>query len=236
MQDSDYVEYNFLRGFMYRHEGRYDKALDSYNKVLGKRKNHQGAMREIVIVYKGMEDYESAFIYAQLNYERNPENPFQIQPYFEALIRRPNLSEQEKLNLVRMQETLKALNSRKPIGIYYELMAQYALYIEKDESKTRAFLSEGKIKFQDSSFMARTAFNCYESFCDIPNMEQSLEVLRREAKTNKSIEPAVAIRQVILDAHQEKPKPIVLSSIDRISGITEDSKERLRRKVSIILH
>lgn len=236
MQDSDFVEYNFLRGFMYRNEGRYDKALDSYNKVLSKRANHQKSMREIVIVYRGMEDYESAFIYAQLNYEQNPENPFQIQPYFEALVRRPSLIEQEILNLEKMQETLRTLNSRKPINIYYELMAQHALYIEKDEVKTRAFLTEGSTKFQDSSFMARTAFNCYESLHDIPNMEKSLEILRREAKNNKSIEPAVAIRQVILDAYQGKTKPTVLSSIDRITGITEDSKDRLRRKINTILH
>lgn len=236
MQDSDYIEYNFLRGFMYRHEGRYDKALDCYNNVLGKKEKHQGAMREIVIVYKEMEDYDSAFFYAQQNYARYPENPFQIQPYFEALVRRPNLAEKEEQDLARMQETLRTLNSRKPINIYYELMAQYAFYIEKDEAKTRAFLSEGRKKFPGSSFMARTAFNCYESFCDIPNMEQTLAVLRHEAETNKSIEPAVAIRQVILDAHKKKPKPVVLSSIDRITGITEDSKERLRRKVNIILH
>lgn len=235
-QDQDYVEYNFLRGFKYRNEGLYDKALEKYNNVLSKRRNHQGAMREIVSVYKGMEDYESAFIYAQLNYERDSENPFQIQPYFEALLRRPSLTGQEIDHLTKMQDTLNHLNARKPINIYYELMAQYALYVEKDENRVRAFLSEGSSKFKDSSFMARTAFNCYEVFHDIPNMEKSLEILRREAKNNKAIEPAVAIRQVILDAYHGKSKPVVLSSIDRIKGITEDSKERLRKKVHTIFH
>lgn len=232
--DQDYVEYNFLRGFKYRNEGLYDRALKRYNKVLSKRPNHQGAMREIVIVYKGMEDYESAFIYAQLNYNRDPENPFQIQPYFEALLRRSKLTGQEIEDLSEMHDTLNRLNARKPISIYYELMAQYALYYERDKAQVQAFISEGNSKFRDSSFMARTAFNCYEVFHDIPNMEKSLEILRREARNNKSIEPAVAIRQVILDAYHGKSKPVVLSSIDRIKGITEDSKERLRKKVHTI--
>lgn len=234
-QDKDYIEYQFLRGFMCRNEGRYNKALERYKNVLTKNPKHQGAMREIVIVYKGMEDYESAFIYAQLNYEREPDNPFQIQPYFEALLRRASRNERETENITRMRDTLRRLNDRKPISIYYELMAQYALYIEKDELQVRALLSEGNAKFKDSSFIARTAFNCYEYFHDIENMEKSLQILRQEAKNNKSIEPAVAIRQVILDAYRGKSNLIIQSEIDKISGITEDSKNWLKKRVNSII-
>lgn len=231
---SDYIEYNFLRGFMFRHNGAYDKALDRYKNVLSKRPKHTGAMREIVAVYKGLEDYDSAFQMAYSNYRREPENPYQIQPYFEALLRHTSRTEKETKDLTEMKQTLSFLNDRKPLNIYYELMAQYSMYIENDEEKTRAFLTLGEEKFKDSSFMARTAFNCYEHFHDIDNMKKALHILEQESINNKSVVPAYNVRKVILDAYEKIPERSIIESIDSLNGITSDAKERLKKRVKSI--
>ena len=43
----DYKEYNFLRGFMFRHNSEFGKALDRYKNVLNVDPNYRSAMREI---------------------------------------------------------------------------------------------------------------------------------------------------------------------------------------------
>lgn len=232
--DLNYINYNFLRGFMFRNIGAYDKALERYKKVIAKNEKHRRTMREIVVVYKGMEDYESAYSYAQYNYTHEPENPYQIQPYFEALIRRSRRTKEEEEHLRNMLQTINMLNMRRPFDIYYELMAQYSMYIENDENQTRSFLLKGEELFMDSSFMARTAFDCYEHYGDIDNMEKSLAVLERESHNIKSLVPAFRVRRIILDAYQNRPERLVIDAIEELQGITDEAKGRLIKRLKHI--
>ncbi len=168
----DQVEYDFLNGFMYRNRGQYDKARQRYLAVLQRRPNHASAMREIVSALRGMEDYESAYSYAKKNYERDSENPYHIQSYFDILIRRfPKLSDSEKEQLEEMRITIERINSSKPLNAYYEIEALYAMYIEDDKEKTVAILKNGCKSFPGSFYIVRLLFDCYDHFGDIGGME-----------------------------------------------------------------
>ena len=177
------VEYEFLRGFMFRHKSEYGKALDRYKRVLTMQPHHRSAMREIVIVYRGLYDYESAYEYAKSNYVNEPENPFHIQPFFEILVRKSfkNRTEEENEYIQQMLSTITRLHGTKPITTYYEMQAQHATYIEGDEHRALSLLEEGRTKFPDSSYVVRTLFDCSEYFCNLDRMEEALEICVRRA-------------------------------------------------------
>lgn len=221
---------------MFRHNSEYGKALDRYKKVLELQPHHRSAMREIVIVYRGLYDYESAYEYAKSNYLNEPENPFQIQPFFEILVRKSaTIRNQEENGYIQeMLDTITRLNDAKPITTFYEMLAQYATYIEYDEKRALGLLGEGKQKFPDSSYVVRTLFDCSEHFNNLEIMEESLNTLKTMSEENKSIRITHKIRTAIFYAHQGKPKDFITNYINGIDGFDNEAKERLRKKVDAI--
>lgn len=233
----DYIQYDFLRGFMYRNNSEYDKALDRYTKVLKKQPNHKSTMREIVVVYRGLEDIENAYEYAKINYKQEKENPYQIQPYFEILIRKPKSerSEQEQEDLAEMMRTITRLHSVKPSTTYYELLAQHALYEEGDSGRAVALLKEGLKKFPDSSYIIKVLFDCLEFVGDVEGMDEALAQMEPLCRENKAVKTAYDIRMVLTYAHKKKPREFIYTTINEIKGLNEETKERLKKKVNRIL-
>lgn len=230
-------EYNFLRGFMYRNNSEYDKALERYKKVLEKDPRYRSAMREIVIVYRGLEDYESAYEYAKLNYLNELDNLYQIQPYFEILIRKPKQSRttEEQQAIEEMLQTVKRINSIKPSTTYYEIMGQYAAYEEKDENRAWAILNEGLKTFPESSYIIKALFDCCEVTRNMQGMEKALAMMMPLTKESKATRVSYHFRQALYYAYQKKPKEFINNYINGIEGINDETKERLRKKVSRIL-
>jgi lipopolysaccharide biosynthesis regulator YciM len=79
-------EHNFLLGFYYRLQGRYEDALKQFLGIEDEPYVGSRAKRVIVQVYVQTEDYENAEEYAKKNYEDNRGNQFHIQAYFNCLI------------------------------------------------------------------------------------------------------------------------------------------------------
>ena len=233
----DINEYNFLRGFMYRHNSEYDKALDRYKNVLEKKPQHKSAMREIVIVYRGLEDFESAYEYAKANYLRDPENPYQIQPYFEILIRKAKIDRTvvETQHIDDMLQTIKRINSTKPSTAYYEILGQHSAYEEKDKERALALLYEGNKKFPESSYIIKVLFDCCEVFRDVQNMQFALEKMEPLTSENKAAKLAYNIRQALYYAYQKKPKDFIHNCINQINGLDNEAKDRLKKRVAVIL-
>lgn len=227
-------EYNFLRGFMYRNNSEYDKALDRYKRVLEKQPKHRSAMREIVIVYRGLEDYESAYEYAKANYLRESDNLYQVQPYFEILIRKPKQSRtaDEQQIMSEMLQTVERINAIKPSSTYYEILGQYAAYEENDGVRALAILNEGYKIFPESSYIIKFMFDCCELTHDMKGMANALEMMEPLAKESKATKVAYLFRQALYYAYQKKPKDFINNYIN---GINDDTKERLKRKVAKII-
>ena len=231
------VEYEFLRGFMFRHKAEYGKALDRYKRVLELQPHHRSAMREIVIVYLGLYDYESAYEYAKLNYINEPENPFQIQPFFEILVRKSPSARTSTENkfIEQMLNTITRLHATKPSTTYYEMKSQYATYIENDQERAFGLLEDGMSRFPESSYIVRTLFDCGEYFRNLHKMETALKILKPMSKDNKSIKIAFEIRTVLFYAYQKKPKDFISNYINSIDAFNTTAKERLQKKVNAIL-
>lgn len=230
-------QYNFLRGFMYRNNSEYDKALERYKRVLENQPKHKSAMREIVIVYRGLEDYESAYEYAKINYLRESDNLYQIQPYFEILIRklRQDRTTEEKQYMDEMLQTIRRINATKPSTTYYEILGQYVAYEENDSVRALAILDEGLRKFPESSYIIKAMFDCCEIAHDMQGMERALEMMKPLIKENKAAKVAYHFRQALYYAYQKKPRDFISNYIDGTVGINDDTKERLKKKVVRII-
>lgn len=233
----DINEYNFLRGFMFRLDSKYDKALDRYKKVLASQPKNRSTMREIVIVYRGLEDYETAYEYAKANYLREPENPYQIQPFFEILIRKnkEDQTSEEKQHLQEMLKVMDRINLTKPTTTYFEILGQYAAYMESNQEKSLSILREGVDMFPDSSFVIRSLFDCAELFRNKSEMKVALDKLKPLSENSKAIKSAFYIRTALYYAYENKPVPFIYTYIDTIDGLNNDAKNRLKNRVHAIL-
>lgn len=230
-------EYNFLRGFMYRNESKYDKALEWFQKVLAHQPAHRSAMREIVTVYRGLEDYESAYAYAKDNYINDSENVYQIQPYFEILIHKEktSLSQEELKHINDMLTTVEGLMQSTSSAAHYEILGLHAAFVEHDLDKAVAIFKRGATTHPESSYIVKYLFDCYELYNNVSGMVSALNQLEPFGQTSKAAEIAYKIRQAILYAYQCKPHNFICTHINRIPSLNEDAKSRLIKKTGIII-
>ena len=107
--ESSYQQYNFLKGFNYRMHGKYSMAEHSYLNVLKKNPRHDKARRELVLIYTNMQDYGAALDLAEQNYRDYPENMYQMQAYFDCLIYRASLSDEQKSDIEEILSTAESI-------------------------------------------------------------------------------------------------------------------------------
>lgn len=231
------VEYDFLRGFMYRNESKYDKALEWFKKVLASQPGHRSAMREIVTVYRGLEDYESAYEYAKTNYTSDPENVYQIQPYFEILIHKDkaSLSGEEAGHIKDMLDTVNELMRTSSTAAHYVILGLHAAFVDHDLDRAIAYFENGAKKHPDSSHIVKYLFDCYEFFDNVQGMASALDQLEPFGQTSKAAEIAHKIRQAIFYAYQCKPHNFISNHINAIPSLNEDAKNRLIKKTGAII-
>lgn len=168
---------------------------------------------------------------------RESDNLYQIQPYFEILIRKPKQSQtiEEKQAIHEMLDTVKRINAIKPSTTYYEILGQYAAYEENDKIRALAILNEGLRKFPESPYIIKSMFDCCEFTHDMQGMEKALEMMKPLAKESKATKVAYYFRQALYYAYKKKPKDFINNYINGIDGINNETKERLKRKVERIL-
>lgn len=232
-KDTESILYDFLLGFMERNKSNFGKALEYFQRVIKNDPKHRSARREIVIAYRGLEDYSSAYDFAKANYHDDPENAYQIQPYFEILMRKSNgtLSEEEISDLQDMRKVLSQINSQKPLSNYYELEAQYATFVERDWDRAQAVLLAGREIFPESSYIEKAVFDCCEQFKYIKGMEESLSRLQKMSKDNTPIRLVYDMREVRFDAAMGKSFDYLQMKVGRIKGLNEEAKKRLMDRI-----
>lgn len=236
-ENRDGNEFNYLNGFMEKRSSNYGKALHFYQEVLRRNPKNKSAMREIVSVYLGLEDYSSAVEFARYNYLTDVENPYHIKSYFEIIIRQNNSinsNNENSIHVEKMLHTMEKIHSTKPTPMYYEIYAQYLTFVENQKEKAQTLLDIGLTQFPNSSYLAKTYFDCGEFFSDVQMMETSLGVLSQLKEESKSIALVYKMKSVIFDAYNNKHLDLIIGQIRVIKGINSETKNRLENKVTQI--
>lgn len=197
-------DYFFLKGFYFRLKGLYKEAEDNYTKVLDINPRHERARRELVLIYNSMQDYNTAVELAEKNYLDYPDNPYQMQAYFDCLIHKGHLSEKEKSSLDEIISTAESIYRTNANSIYYQLKAKYAAFIMNDKKEALSILIEGinGLSASSSSFyLWKDYFDICKKYNDISGMEKAHSKLK-DFSNNPAKETALLIRKCYLDAYK----------------------------------
>lgn len=168
---ASYQQYNFLKGFNYRLHGQYKMAESSYLNVLGKNPSHDKARRELVLIYINMQDYEAALDLAEQNYRDYPENLYQMQAYFDCLMYRQKLSQQQEDDIKEIMQTAESIYRTTANEIYFQLKAKYSAFRLRNKKEALKILDEGLIKFQKSFYLQKDYFDICRRYNDRIGME-----------------------------------------------------------------
>ncbi|MFA6830837.1 MAG: TIR domain-containing protein [Bacteroidaceae bacterium] len=125
------VDCYFLRGFYYRIEGNYSSAEIWYRKALDKSSQLQRAKRELVTSLLAQNKFTEALEMAKENYEKNPENSYQIHGYFRCLVRKHHLDREDHSMLDELMEAMKNNLSDKHDELYAAMNIEYKIYVKK---------------------------------------------------------------------------------------------------------
>ena len=134
-----------------------------------------------------------------------------------------------------MIKTIENRHRIMPIPAYYELNAQYAMYIERDYDRALYFLDEGDNKFPNSPYILRTYFDCFELKKDIHGMKNVLEKLKKCADLNRPNKISYQRRYIIYEAYNGKSFINLKLQIYQLNILTDSAREKLIKRVQLIL-
>lgn len=98
------ADHHFLKGFFLRIGKKFSNAEDEYKKALAINPSLARAKREMVLVLQAQHKFTAALEMAEINYERDPENAYHIHAYFRCLVRKSNITTEDRLLLKRFIE------------------------------------------------------------------------------------------------------------------------------------
>jgi tetratricopeptide (TPR) repeat protein len=130
VQKIDGADHDFLLGFYYRIVGRYDEAIERFNKVLERVPTFHRAKRELVQVYLNTEQYLDALDLARESYHADKNNLYYLQSYFRCLIKID--PEKYKNDLHDLLEALEKSNHEKAKEMYMSAKTQYIAVVENN--------------------------------------------------------------------------------------------------------
>lgn len=154
----DLSDYYFLYGFYHRNLDSpmsLVKAQQDFEKVLETAPNNKKAKRELVNTLLAQEKYDDALIYAKENYQSDVTNIFHVHSYFQALIRRPDFSLEDKQTIDRLMEQMSERRETKSKDFYKCMQGEYAYYIEHDYEKSMAILKNAQKNNENAEYPVR---------------------------------------------------------------------------------
>lgn len=125
------ADYYFLNGFFLRISTDYKRAESFFDKTLSIAPSMQRAKREKVTVLLAQRKYIEALSLAQENFERDSENTYHIYAYFRCLVKKMNLTLEEKNILLVLIDKIKNSYSNKKEELYSAMQIEYKAYVNK---------------------------------------------------------------------------------------------------------
>lgn len=143
---------HFLKGFFLRIKKEYAKAEFEYQKALEISPGFSKAKHEMVLVLQAQHKFSSALEMAKDNYEKDPENAYHIHAYFRCLVRKKDITYDERILL---KSFISDDNNLFKSKYYIEGMRfEYSRFVDRANPDTllpRA--TELKQKFPDAKYI-----------------------------------------------------------------------------------
>ena len=188
-----------------------------------------------MLIYINMQDYGAALDLAEKNYRDYPENMYQMQAYFDCLIYRASLSDEQKSDIEEILSTAESIYRTSTSEIYFQLKAKYIAFIEKDKDKALQVLNDGLDQFKNSFYIYKDYFDICRRYGDRRGMEYAYSNLKKIENAKDSI--ALLCRNAYLSAAQGKTKvAIELMLKTGSSNLTESAIENIMIHVEKVIN
>jgi hypothetical protein len=171
-------EHNFLLGFYYRLQGRYEDALKQFLGIEDEPYVGSRAKREIVQVYVQTEDYENAEEYAKKNYEDNRGNQFHIQAYFNCLINSEHPTDHGTI-LRHLVEDLKTIASDQSNEMADIGEALVAAKVDENERRALDLIWDAVHRYPDTHYPLLSLCDIAVRFRNIRELHKGITGLEK---------------------------------------------------------
>lgn len=229
-------KYNFLLGFNFRLRGKYRTSEKKYLDVLRYEPKNEKAKRELVIVYINMQDFDTALELAEQNYHDYPDNLYQMQAYFDCLIRQEGRTEKQNDDISKIIRTAEIINRTNNSEIYFQLKAKYSAFISNDKAESLKILDEGLALYHNSFHLLKDYFDICLYFNNGEGMKNSLNKMKNlPSSTSMAFAKAIECREIYLDYFNGiSPTSIKLKVLTN-NDLTENAKKSILKRVGIEL-
>jgi len=226
-------EHNFLLGFYYRMCGRTADAIERQLDAIKETRTASRARRELVQLYVNVEDFETARILAEQNYNDRPSNPFHIQAYLKCLINLPNWKQHEQIikKLLVGLENSKTQFERAE-EMYLNALAQYQAYCLADYPRALQTIEDAIDKFPNNPYPLFTKINIlFRQRCSADKIEELLKEIEHTIQSESLFRDAVIKMKAQLQYLKGNEAEAHKISKEFIDNIPEDMRNAVTKKL-----
>lgn len=199
--NSDFIlekfQAEYVKGFYYKLVGRYEDAAHCFKQCLDDNNKYFRASRELVETYINLERYDTAKELSALNYQRFPDNIFNIFQYFKCIVFSKVPESDLLAELLQKAKEVDSLSISSKM-FYPNMRALYALIIEKNSDKALRIMEENARCFDNKILYYKDIFDIYMRKRDVANMELTLTQLKAAIDNDKCFLPIQIRRECIL--------------------------------------
>ena len=218
---------DFIRGFYYKLLGHYEEATKQFLSCLEINPNYVRARRELVEAYVMLEEFDLAIDLAATNYNKFPDNIFNIYQYFNCLIRGRVINSEKIHELLNKAKEVDRLptSSKK---FYANMKSLYERFITHDYVKALRILIENRAAFDNQIYYYRDLFDLYVETKNIKGMEETIDCLKRAIGSNNSFIPLLFRRECILLYFKSRDISLVNNKITTSSLVSPKTKNKIK--------
>lgn len=223
-------EHTFLLGFYYRLCGRFNDALEQFEKIEDAQYAGKRAKREIVQVYVQLEEYDLALNYARKNYEEHRGNQFHTQAYFSCLVNSDSAKDNSEI-LRSLIDNLRSIDSEQSNEIADISEAIYLAEVEDDKIGALDKIQDSVDIHSDSHYPLLT-------LCDLAIKYESIELLQEGVSKLKDVRKTINVSSRTFNRYQAYIHALQGKVVDAENAIKDDlsryplaSRDRVLRKL-----
>jgi len=196
----------FLKGFYFRLEGKYQKALEMLDIAMKNKKNFSRARREKVQIFLNVYEYKTALPFAEKNYLRWKDNLFHIHAYFIILLQEEKNDEnKEKLSVLLRKLNEMQNMSDKAEEMFLECQALYTSYYLNNKMKSLEIIEGLITSFPKTVYPLLAKFDILEHHNDIEGMKKMIRDIKTKDKNNNPIiHTSVIVREIAFLVHSNQ--------------------------------